>query len=247
MTEPGSAPDDRIPRAALLLANLTPVAGVLFLGWDAHYLLLLYWLENLVVGGWTLVRMLHVGRLRVLPQAAFFTFHYSFFCAGHGIFLLTLTERPGEAPPDDFDDGSFVLWMPFRLLVSQFEWIAGRMPELFGLPLLAFVLSHGVSTLYHHFLGREDAGRDADDIMFDPYKRIVALHIAIILGAMVILETGTATAAPALLLLVAGKIAIDLHQHRDAHRKRRAGAGPRGRYRRGGNGTQGGDGADGGD
>src|SRR5690606_17839695 len=77
------------------------------------------------------------------------------------------------------------------------------------------------STLYHHFIDHEDDGRDADDIMFDPYKRIVALHIAIILGAMAIIETGATTAAPALLLLVAMKTGIDMHQHRSAHRKRR--------------------------
>ncbi len=222
MTERRTDPEriDRIPLVALIIANLTPAVGVLFFDWDAHYLLLLYWMENLVVGGWTLVRMLHAGGLRVLPQAAFFSFHYSFFCAGHGIFILTLTDLPGEAPPDDFDD-SFVLLMPFRLLIDQFEWIASAMPGLFGLPVLAFVISHGVSTLYHHFLDREDAGRDADDIMFDPYKRIVALHIAIILGAMAIIETGATTVAPALLLLVGSKIAIDVHQHRSAHRKRR--------------------------
>lgn len=238
---------DRIPLAALILANLAPVAGVLFFGWDAHYLLLLYWLENLVVGGWTLLRMLHAGGLRVLPQAAFFSFHYSFFCAGHGIFILTLTDLPGEAPPEDFDDEGFVLWMPFRMLASQFGWIAHEMPGLFGLPLLAFVVSHGVSTLYHHFLDREDDGRDADDIMFDPYKRIVALHIAIILGAMAILETGASTAAPALLLLVAMKTAIDLHQHRSAHRKRRAdraGRSERRRERESGDEADGGDGGD---
>ena len=237
---------DRIPLAVLILANLAPAVGVLFFGWDAHYLLLLYWLENLVVGGWTLLRMLHAGGLRVLPQSAFFAFHYSFFCAGHGIFILTLTDLPGEAPPEDFDDDGFVLLMPFRMLAGQFGWIANEMPGLFGLPLLAFVVSHGVSTLYHHFIDREDDGRDADDIMFDPYKRIVALHIAIILGAMAILETGATTAAPALLLLVGMKTAIDVHQHRSAHRKRREARSDRTR-RRGqdsGDETEAGDGGD---
>src|SRR5690554_584945 len=119
---------DRIPLAVLILANLAPAVGVLFFGWDAHYLLLLYWLENLVVGGWTLLRMLHAGGLRVLPQSAFFSFHYSFFCAGHGIFILTLTDLPGEAPPEDFADEGFVLLMPFRMLASQFGWIANEMP-----------------------------------------------------------------------------------------------------------------------
>lgn len=208
---------DRIPLAALVLANLAPAVGVLFFGWDARYLLLLYWLENLVIGGWTLLRMLSAGGYRVLPQAAFFSFHYSFFCAGHGMFIIELI---GGEVDDSAEDG-FPLMLPLNMLRGEFAWIAQEMPALLGIPLLAFIISHGVSTVYHHFIGREDARRDADDIMFDPYKRIVLLHIAILLGAMAILATGAETVAPALLLLVALKTGIDIHQHRSAHRKRR--------------------------
>ena len=218
-----SRPDiDRIPLVALVLANLTPAAGVMFFGWDARYLLLLYWLENLVVGGWTLVRMLHTGSWRALPQAAFFSFHYSFFCAGHGMFIIALAAGSVEADAvaDSGEDG-FPLLIPLHLLAGCLAWVKTEVPGLLGLPLLAFVISHGVSAAYHHFIGREDAARDAGDIMFDPYRRIVALHIAIVLGAVVILETGAGDAAPALMLLVAIKTAFDVHQHRAVHRKRR--------------------------
>ena len=44
--------------ALLVLLNLIPVAGVAFLGWDAGYILLLYWAENLVMGGIALIRIL---------------------------------------------------------------------------------------------------------------------------------------------------------------------------------------------
>lgn len=247
MREPGAPADplDRIPLAALVLANLAPAVGVLFFGWDARYLLLLYWLENLVVGGWTLVRMLHAGGWRVLPQAAFFSFHYSFFCGGHGLFIIGLVAADGM-DADLGDDDGFPLLIPLHLLAGCLAWISQEMPGLLGLPLLAFIISHGVSAVYHHFIGREDAARDADDIMFDPYKRIVALHIAIILGAILILETGAGSAAPALLVLVVAKTAIDIHQHREAHRTRRE---PSRRRRRKANGANDGaaDPADGGE
>lgn len=214
---------DRIPLAALILANLAPLFGVLFFKWDAGYLLMLYWLENLVIGGWTLLRMLSTGGLRVVPQSVFFTFHYSFFCAGHGAFLLTLVAADAPGLDGDYDEGpGGVFLMPVHMLTAQFDWIAQAMPGLLGLPLLAFIVSHGVSTVYHHFIAGEDRQRDADDIMFDPYKRIVALHIALILGAMLMFNTGLEDTLPALLVLVAAKIAIDVHQHREAHRKRRA-------------------------
>ena len=34
---------------ALVLANLVPLAGVLFLGWDVWGILIIYWLENGIV------------------------------------------------------------------------------------------------------------------------------------------------------------------------------------------------------
>ena len=37
--------------AALVAVNLIPLAGVFFLDWDIGPILLLYWSENLVVGG----------------------------------------------------------------------------------------------------------------------------------------------------------------------------------------------------
>src|SRR2546429_5223218 len=42
----------------LLLANAFPVAGVLFLGWTVFPLVLLYWLENVVVGGFNVAKLL---------------------------------------------------------------------------------------------------------------------------------------------------------------------------------------------
>ncbi|MHC4130435.1 MAG: DUF6498-containing protein [Planctomycetota bacterium] len=36
-----------LPVAALIVANIIPIWGVLFLGWDAFCIVLLYWAENL--------------------------------------------------------------------------------------------------------------------------------------------------------------------------------------------------------
>lgn len=239
---------DRIPLTALILANLAPLAGVLFFDWDARYLLMLYWLENLIIGGWTLLRMLSAGGLRILPQALFFSFHYSFFCAGHGAFLQSLLAPDAPGLDGDYDEGpGGVLLMPVHMLSAQFEWIAQQMPGLLGLPLLAYVLSHGVSTVYHHFIGGEDRQRDADEIMFDPYKRIVALHIALILGAMLMFNTGLEDVLPALLVLLAVKTGIDIHQHREAHRQRREGPRRRKPARQDGGGEESADASDGGE
>jgi hypothetical protein len=55
-------------------------------------LVALYWLENLVIGGYTILRLAGsvvtgLGNLLLaLFMIPFFTLHYGMFCYGHGIF-----------------------------------------------------------------------------------------------------------------------------------------------------------------
>src|SRR2546421_9142184 len=67
---------------ALLLANAFPIVGVLFLGWTVFPLVLLYWLENVVVGAFNVARLLlaqprepayWAGKLFLIP---FFVVHF---------------------------------------------------------------------------------------------------------------------------------------------------------------------------
>ena len=55
--------DSRLALVALLIANLSVLVGVLWLGWDAVAVLLLYWHENLIIGVYTLLRMLRLARI----------------------------------------------------------------------------------------------------------------------------------------------------------------------------------------
>jgi hypothetical protein len=45
---------------ALTVANLVPLFGVVFLGWDAAAIVLLYWIENLIIGLFNVLRMILV-------------------------------------------------------------------------------------------------------------------------------------------------------------------------------------------
>jgi len=209
---------DRLPVVALIAANLIPLVGIFLFDWDVRYLLLLYWLENLVVGAFTAIRMFSVGGIGALPIVLFFSFHYSFFCGGHGMILLGVTSLAGpESQEAPFQESGIPFLIPLELLGSTLAWIKLNMPDLLFVPLLAMVLSHGVSLIKHHWLGREDEGRTAHDIMSDPYRRIFLLHLAIIAGSFFIVSASGGSAAPMLALLVGGKIWLDLHLHRKAH------------------------------
>lgn len=44
--------------ASLVAANLIPLVGVFFFGWEVGPILLLYWSENLVVGGYNVLKVM---------------------------------------------------------------------------------------------------------------------------------------------------------------------------------------------
>jgi hypothetical protein len=223
-----AAPDwrqaDRLPLVALIAANLLPLIGVLAFDWDAAGLLILYWMENLVVGAYTLVRMIRASRMRGVLTGLFFLLHYGAFCGGHGFFLLVFLHQ------DDMDGSTGRLlgealqdaWLGplvfIQLLVAVVKTVALQAPEYFGLPLLGFLLSHGISTFMHHLRGNEDAGRSAGEIMGDPYRRIVLLHVVIIAGGMFVVMTGSGL--PMLMMLVILKIGMDIVLHRREHARR---------------------------
>ena len=48
---------------ALIGANLVPLAGVLFLGWDLASVIVLFWAESAVIGFYTALKMAIVGKL----------------------------------------------------------------------------------------------------------------------------------------------------------------------------------------
>lgn len=155
-----------------LAVDALPLLGIVMFGWGATPLVALYWLENLVVGGATLARMAAAsvskvtaffGGLFLMP---FFIIHYGLFCWGHGTFLAAF------APNGPKSDG----------LMDLVGWALSSGPHM-TVFAAAIVL---VSALFFvvDFIGKGEF-RDAQPItlMFMPYGRIVALHVAIILGA----------------------------------------------------------------
>ena len=87
---------------ALVLANVAPLIGVFLLGWNAAAILLLYWAENLVIGFFSILKIVlakanpPVSHLQKLIAVPFFCLHFGGFCGLHGAFLLFFL-RIGDA------------------------------------------------------------------------------------------------------------------------------------------------------
>jgi len=186
----------------LVAANLIPLIGVLFLHWDVRTILVMYWLENGIVGVLNVVRILAAqrpdqsGRASAAAKvglAAFFTVHYGIFWVVHGVFVMVLTNRGGL--PGGFQT-------PLDVVATDQQILLGA---------LALLVSHLASLLLNYF-GRGEYRRVSPaSQMFLPYVRVVVLHLTIILGGFLVIGLGQPAALVALLVLF--KTVFDLGLH----------------------------------
>jgi len=213
----GLAPRLTPSLVALIAANLVPAAGVLFLGWRVFDVVFLFWLENVVIGLFTIAKILCARIPEIAAEspamraaglggkvflAAFFTFHYGMFCLVHGIFVFVLF---GGGLSVGGGGGSFhPEAMRHVLATSDAPYAA-----------LALAASHGVSFVTNFIGKREYRKLTAQETMVQPYGRIVVLHIAILAGGWFVMTIGAPIAG--LILLIALKIGFDIRAHRREH------------------------------
>ena len=182
------------------LANALPIAGVLLLGWKVFPLVLLYWLENVVVGGFNVGKLLlaqpqepaySVGKLFLIP---FFVFHFGMFTLVHGVFVFALF---GAKSLPRFDS---LAELPEAIRAYHLGW-----------GVLALVVSHGLSFYWNYFENGEYRRASLPILMMQPYARLVVLHLAVLFGGWIVLTLGSPLLA--LLVLVALKTAADVRAH----------------------------------
>lgn len=160
-----------------LIIDVVPVYGVLVLGWGAVPLVFLYWLENLVIGGVTVLRMLAAGSvagpaglLAAGFLSVFFTFHYGLFCFVHGVFLMSFAAMGAGADPG----------FPGPVELIGFALQSGPGMGMFIALIAAYNLAIFV---VDDLLRGEAANGTTRQAMMAPYGRVVVLHIAIFAGA----------------------------------------------------------------
>jgi hypothetical protein len=191
---------------------------VLHLDWDVGSLVVLYWSENLVIGGYTILKMLLKTRGRKRFLTLFFTLHYGGFCAIHGFFVLQLTRFAGE----NWGHAAAVTWPGplaiIQIFVNLAQQVLAAAPRDFLLACLALVVSHGVSFVLVYLGQQEYAHTTMKELMSAPYRRIAVLHIAIIAGGFLVVRLGSPLGL--LVALVALKIGMDIMLHNRSHASR---------------------------
>jgi hypothetical protein len=195
----------------LLAANLVPLYGVLFLDWKVFPLLMLFWLENVIVGVFNVFKMIlaspakpatWLGKVVAVP---FFCIHYGMFTLVHGFFVFAMFSGDFFGNAADLDTASIIQ----TLGTYQIGWAA-----------LALLLSHFISFTVNYIGKGEYKQSSLSDLMGQPYGRVVVLHVTILLGGFLIGFLGSPVIA--LLLLIVLKMYIDVQAHLKEHAKFRA-------------------------
>jgi len=189
--------------ALLIGLNLVPLIGVFEWGWQSFEIIFLYWMENVVIGAFTFARMLvrpygHPIDL-AFPAffAPFFAVHYGMFCWGHGTFVIHLFG------PESLDRLDVV---PAALQVLTTPHMLAALAALASIQLFDWVRD-----VREHGLGASGV----KDLMIAPYRRIVVLHVSIIVGGFALGALDEPTVG--LVILVGVKTASDLWHWRHDH------------------------------
>lgn len=187
------------PAVQIFAINLLPVLGAIVFGWSALSLILIYWIENLIIGAINALKMLiaggtagWVGLLAGLFLTAFFAVHYGFFCYAHGTMIWGLFGNGLEGADSKLN--TMGLW------AATWEKVSTDRVLLWAVALLG---AFHVYAFARYWLGaRRWETADPATQMFAPYPRIFVVHVTIMLGGVAVLASGQPAVAVALLALL---------------------------------------------
>ena len=178
----------RLSTLRIVLSNAVPIVCVILFGWPAWVLFLLYWCENVIIGAVNALKIAASGLALGRPGwfvngvlLPFFVVHYGLFCFVHGIFVLVIgATGPHRLPA--FDPSPAGLFHVVETLARREEGFFWSLMAIAGLQLLSFVADWLAKGRY----------RDTSPmtLMFEPYGRIIVLHLAIMVGMIPVLLLG---------------------------------------------------------
>jgi len=218
----------RIIQTVFLITSMgVTLFGVSVLGWSLLTVILLYWIENLIIGVWQVVKIICAQPADGVPWTlgifgkifivGFFCLHYGGFCGGHGLFILVLAPAGGvggevadvgEIMQEAFEP--FGPWVFLTMLWAVMKHVWALLPQAALLTVTAMFIARGIETWRTFFVSGDWRRSKSGDLMSEPYKHIVVVHIAIILCGFLVMTLGHAM--PLLLGIVLGKAALDLRE-----------------------------------
>ena len=166
----------------IALTSIVLILGLLFYEWSFISVFLIYWIENVVIGIFNVLRMQKVEFFSDSEQAipitgelytpnkrgkliSLFLIHYGFFVVGHGAGLLIICGFIKKMNLEEV----------YSLEVNLIALVIG---------VVGVLLTHVIS--YHRILSQGKKFR-VRGLFFRPYKRVIILHLMVLAGSMIIM------------------------------------------------------------
>lgn len=185
----------------LITANIVPIVGVIFLDWNITAILFLYWTESGIIGFYNILRMIKIAPIPSIFLVPFFIIHFGGFMFAHLIFIIGITSM-GEQ---------------FSTSSVHFENFSDLLVEIYPIlvAIVALFISHGISYKINFLAKKEHLLTEIRDQMFSPYKRVVLMHITLMIGTFIMITTKSPIGV--LLLFIVIKIMVDIRAHAKEH------------------------------
>jgi len=196
----------RVSVIVLIVTNMVPVFGVIFLGWQVFIIMSIFWTENVVIGIFNVLKMAFATSANTGEQGKkstlipFFCIHYGIFTLIHGILVFAIFGNIFEQ--DNLITG---ITNGYKILVNlQFAWA-----------VLALAFSHAVSYLVNYIAKGEWRKTALEKLMVQPYIRVIILHITILFGGFLVMLLNSPVVG--LVLLIILKTYVDIKSHLKQH------------------------------
>jgi hypothetical protein len=167
----------------LIIANLVPVYGVWFEGWNAAQVFLVFCLETVIIGLFNVVKMGCVAMF-IKPTDVWDTkggiimksglFFIIFFIVHYGFFIFVQTQIFFGVSGLVKDHSMFGMYRDIPAVLGK----EGK------LLLLIFITYYTLQALFNFFLSGEYKRVSMVKLMFQPYGRIFIQQLVVIVGSM---------------------------------------------------------------
>ena len=110
-----------IPEIAFIVNNLLPVFGVIFLGWSAFQILILYWIETIIVCLFSFAKIFQdeESTVKALAGIGFMSVIYGVFLFAHYFAIIIFGAFTDEIHPSSIREGFLApLWENPTILIS---------------------------------------------------------------------------------------------------------------------------------
>ncbi len=205
------------PVISLIVSNILVIALAISGGWDFTTIILVYWLQNLIIGFFTIVKLLSADTGLILSEVAAAR-------AGTGTgtpetWLRVWLMKIGVSVFFVIHYGLFNLFYFILFIYSGSFGAVDLTPRVIWIPLIIFTLNHLFSMLWY-WKGEKKGGIFMANSILLPYIRILPMHLTLLIGGFVtafLQVLGFTSLLPMVVIFLALKAFMDIRMHIVTH------------------------------